>query len=273
MALKRVALSGAMLAVDDRGDGAPAILFIHGFPFDHALWRHQLGMFSGWRRIAPDLRGAGVSSVPGAPDGYSIARYANDLIQLLDASGIAHAVVCGLSMGGYILFELLRRHPARVRAAVLCNTKAAADSAEARRDRDAMAALARNEGTDAVADKLLPRVLARATLDQKSQVVNEVKRMIICQPVAGVVGALRALRDRVDSTPLLPTIRVPVLVVAGDDDQIAPANGMEEMAGTIHGARFVLIKDAGHVTPLEQPLALNTALEDFLADLGYAPLR
>ena len=268
MALKRLALVGAYLAMEERGNEGPAILFVHGFPFDHALWRHQLAAFPAWRRIAPDLRGAGASSVPDALDSYSIARYADDLVHLLDALGIPQAVVCGLSLGGYIVFELLRHHAQRLRAAILCNTKAAADSAEAKRDRDAMIMLARKEGADAIADKLVPKLLAGATLDQRSQVVNEVKRMIACQPVAGIVGALRALRDRPDATALLAAIRVPVLVVGGDEDQITPPSGMQEMARAISGARFALIQGAGHVTPLEQPLAVNAAMEDFLSGLA-----
>jgi len=167
-------------------------------------------------------------------------------------------------MGGYIVFELLRRYPDRVRAVVLCNTKAAADTAEARRGRDALAARAQNAGMAAVATELVDRVLAHVTLEQRPDVVREVTEMILRQPVPGIVGALRALRERPDSTPLLATIRIPVLVIAGDDDQIAPAAGMEEMARSIPGAQFVLIRDAGHLAPLEQPRAFNDALNEFL---------
>ncbi len=132
----RVAAGGADLAVEVRGEGVP-ILFIHGFPFDRTMWRHQLAGLSRWKRIAPDLRGAGASSAPA--DGYSVARYADDVVQVLDTLELERTVMCGLSLGGYVLFELLRRHPGRVRAAVFCNTKAVADSSEARRGRDEMA--------------------------------------------------------------------------------------------------------------------------------------
>jgi 3-oxoadipate enol-lactonase len=190
-----------------------------------------------------------------------MAAYATDLVRVLDDSRIDQAVVCGLSMGGYIAFELLRRVPKRVRAAILCHTKAPADTLEAKRGRDAMAERARKEGSRGVAAELVPRLLARPT---PPEVAREVTEMIERQPVGGIVGALRALRERPDSTPLLAEIRVPVLVVAGDDDQIAPAAGMEEMADAIPGAQFVLIAQSGHLSPLEQPRAFTAALNAFL---------
>jgi 3-oxoadipate enol-lactonase len=244
------------------------VLLIHGYPFDHLLWRHQVAALTRWHCIAPDLRGAGASSRPMAVDEFSVGSYADDLIALLNQSKIEQAVVCGLSMGGYITFELLRRFPERVRAAILCNTKAAPDTPEAKAGRDAMAARAQQGGASAIADALLPKLLARATQKRQPAVVREVREMILRQPVWGIVGALRALRDRPDSTPLLGRIRIPVLVVAGDDDQIAPAAEMETMARAISGAQFTRVAAAGHMTPLEQPLALTQAISGFLQAFG-----
>lgn len=196
-----------------------------------------------------------------------MAVYADDLVGQLDYAQVDQAVVCGLSMGGYIVFELLRRYAGRVRAAVFCNTKAAADTPEAKGSRDALAARARKEGARAVATELVPKVVARTTYEGRPEVVREVTEMIARQPVSGIVGALRALRDRPDSTPLLGRIGVPVLVIAGDDDQIAPEAGMREMAQAIPAAWFALIERAGHVSPLEQPKAVNAVLREFLAAL------
>ena len=244
------------------------VVLIHGFPFDHLLWRHQVAALTRWRCIAPDLRGAGTTGTPMPVEEFSMDSYADDLIALLDQSQIGQAVFCGLSMGGYITFELLRRFPERVRAAILCHTKAAADTPEAKRGRDALAARAQEGGARAVADALLPKLLARATQERQPGVVGEVREMILRQPVWGIVGVLRALRDRPDSTPLLGRIGVPVLVVAGDDDQIAPAAEMEAMARAIPGAQFTLVAGAGHMTPLEQPPALTGAISGFLEALG-----
>jgi 3-oxoadipate enol-lactonase len=241
-------------------------LFIHGFPFDHQLWRHQLRILSArWRCLAPDLRGAGAAVVPKDPSGYSVASYADDLVALLDRENVDRAVVCGLSLGGYIVFELLRRFPGRVRAVVLCNTKATADTPEARLGRDELAARARIGGATSVAEQLVPKLVSRVTREQRPEVVREVQEMISRQPVDGIIGALHALRERPDSTALLQRIEVPVLVLAGDDDQIAPPEGVREMAKAIRDAQLAWIPDAGHVAPLENPRAVNHHLERFLA--------
>jgi 3-oxoadipate enol-lactonase len=243
------------------------ILFIHGFPFDNLMWRHQVAALAQWQRIVLDLWGAGFANVPAGTAGYSISDHATGLIQTLDDMDVDKAVVCGQSMGGYITFEMLRAFPERVAAAILCNTKAAADTPEGKRGRDAMAAQAERDGPQGIAAELVPKLLARATRESQPAVVREVTTMIERQPVHGMIATLRALRDRSDSTSLLAQIQVPVLVVAGDDDQITPAEGMQEMAGAIPGAQFVLIRGAGHLSPLEQPAAVNRAVESFLTQL------
>jgi 3-oxoadipate enol-lactonase len=258
---RQIRVDGAELAVEVQGEGG-AVLFVHGFPFDRTMWRHQLAGLSRWKRIAPDLRGVGESS-PGSGD-YSIGRYADDLVAVLDAVGVGQAVVCGLSMGGYVLFELLRRHPGRVRAAVLCDTRPQADSAAAQRNRDELTALAVEHGPDAVAERLLPGLLAPATLADQPEVMTQCRDMARRCSVTGMVGALRAMRERPDSTPLLATIRVPTLVVVGAEDRASPPPVAQAMAQAIPGARCAVIPGAGHVAPLEQPLATSRVLAEFL---------
>jgi pimeloyl-ACP methyl ester carboxylesterase len=189
------------------------------------------------------------------------------LVAVLDALGVRQAVVCGLSMGGYILFELLRRYPDRVRAAVLCDTRPEADSEEARHSRDELAALAVEQGPAAVAERLLPRLLAAATLADQPEVVKQCRDMARRLSGAGMAAALRAMRDRPDSTPILGKIRVPTLVVAGSEDQVSPPAVAQAMAQAIPGARCSLIPGAGHLAPLEQPLATSRVLVDFLEAL------
>ena len=257
----RVPVEGVELSVQVRGDG-PALLFIHGFPFDHGLWRHQLRTFPGWMRIAPDLRGAGLSDAPAA--GYSMTRYADDLVQVLDALDVAAAVVCGLSMGGYIAFDVLRRHRSRVRAAILCDTRSEADSEDGRRGREEMIKLAQAGGAGAVADAMIPSLLAAETKAERPEVEAEVREMIQRVPVPGMVGALQAMRDRPDSTALLAELRLPVLVVAGAMDGITTPQAGMEMAGKIKGARFATVAGAGHLPPLEQPFVTTRLVADFL---------
>ena len=262
---RRVSVDGVELAVDVRGEGAP-ILFVHGFPFDRTMWRHQVAALSRWKRIAPDLRGAGDSGQP--EGGYSMARYADDLIGVLDALGVRRTVVCGLSMGGYIIFELLRRYRDRVTAVVLCDTRAEADSADGRKNRDELIALAKDPGPAAVAERLLPRLIGRVTLAEQPEVVKHYREMAARISSAGMIGALRAMRDRPDSTSDLGQINVPALIVVGGEDQVTPPSVARELSKAIPGAELATIPAAGHLAPLEQPLATSRAIADFLERLS-----
>jgi 3-oxoadipate enol-lactonase len=260
--LQRLTVNGVNLAVAVRGEG-PAVLFIHGYPLDHTLWQHAVASLEGYRRIAPDLRGMGLSDAPDL--GYSMATYADDLADLLDALGVDEVVLCGLSMGGYIAFEFLRRWRHRVRGLVLMDTRAEADTPEGRRGRDAATALARDGGAAAVAAAMLPKMLAPSASDM---LVARVREMMSATPVSGIVGALGAMRDRVDSTPLLSTLEgVPALVIVGQEDQITPPDRARAMADALPQARFVSIPGAGHLSPLEQPAAVTEALASFLRSL------
>jgi 3-oxoadipate enol-lactonase len=261
----RVPAGDVELGVEVRGEGEP-VLFVHGFPFDRTMWRHQLATLSRVKRIAPDLRGVGASGAPTSGD-YSLARYADDLVAVLDAVGVRAAVVCGLSMGGYVIFELLRRHAERVRAIVLADTKAEADSKEGKRGRDELAALVTAQGPDALSDRLLPRLVAPATLATQPEVAVQVREMARRWTVPGLVGALRTLRDRPDSTATLRAVRVPTLVVVGQEDELSPPAAAQAMAALIPGAQCHVIPAAGHLAPLEQPLATGRLLADFLSAL------
>jgi len=260
--LQRLTLNGVSIAVDIRGAEGPCVLFIHGYPFDHTIWQYQLSRLEGCRRIAPDLRGMGLSDAPDL--GYSMTTYTDDLAALLDTLGIDKAVLCGLSMGGYIALAFARRWPERLSGLVLMDTRAEPDSAEGRRGRDAQAALARERGAGAVADAMLPKLLGDPDATHSPEAIR-VRRMIEATPVAGIAGALVAMRDRADSTDLLPALgAIPVLVAVGEHDRIAPAAGAEAMAAAIPGARFEVILGAGHIPPVERPAETTALLADFL---------
>ncbi|HEY6948387.1 MAG TPA: alpha/beta fold hydrolase [Gemmatimonadales bacterium] len=260
---RRLTVNGVNLAVDARGDG-PAILFIHGYPLDHTIWSPQLEALDGWRRIAPDLRGMGQSDAPDL--GYSMATYASDLAALLDTLGVERVVLCGLSMGGYVAFEFLRRWRARVSGLVLIATRAGPDTAEGKHARDAAAAQAREGGAGLIADAMLPKMLAPGAPEA---LVAQVRALMAATPVPGIVGALGAMRDRLDSTPLLPTLAgLPALVIAGGSDQLMPGSEMSAMAAAIPGARLVVASGAGHLPTLETPSVVTDALRTFLAHAG-----
>jgi len=186
---------------------------------------------------------------------------------VLDALGVRQAVVCGLSMGGYVTFELLRRHPARVKALILADTKPQADSVEAKRGRDELTQVAQREGQDAVIERLLPRLLAAETLATQPEVAAQVREMAGRWSVPGLVGALGMLRDRPDSTETLRGVRMPTLVLVGSEDEIAPPDTARAMAQLIPDAQYHVVPAAGHIAPLEQPLATSRLLADFLRGL------
>lgn len=260
--MRRLTLNGVNLAVDLRGAEGPWVLFIHGYPFDHTIWQYQLSHLEGFRRVAPDLRGMGLSDAPDL--GYTMTTYADDMAALLETLGVSRAVLCGLSMGGYVALDFARRWPERVSGLVLMDTRAEADTPDARRGRDSQSALARARGAGAVADAMLPKLLGDPGAVH-SPVGERVRRMIEATPIAGIAGALAAMRDRRDSTDLLPSLgAIPVLVAVGERDRLVSPEAARTMAGAIPGARFEIIPAAGHIPPLEQPVETTALLADFL---------
>jgi YbgC/YbaW family acyl-CoA thioester hydrolase len=263
--VQRLTVNGVGLAVEMRGKG-PAVLFVHGYPLDRSIWTHQLAALDGWSRIAPDLRGMGQSDAPDL--GYNLETYAADLATLLDLLRIDEAVLVGHSMGGYIAFEFLRRWRDRVRGLVLVDTRAEADSAEGKRARDATASTARDQGAGAIAEAMLPKMLAASTLSGAPATVEKVRSMMAATPVAGIVGALGAMRDRPDSSSLLSGLAgLPTLVIVGDEDELTPPAQARDMADSIPGASLVVIRSAGHLPSLERPVETTDALLAFLDGL------
>ncbi len=253
---------GIEIGYDDMGSG-DAVVFLHGFPHHRALWASQVAaLVDRARCIAPDLRGFGESSVHPP---YSVDQYADDLAALLDSLRIERAVVCGLSMGGYVALAFWRRHRARVRALILMDTRAGNDSAEGRERRDQMIALGRQRGSEAVADAMITGMVGKRTREKCPEVVDDVHRMLESAPVDGVVGALEALRDRPDSTATLATIDVPTLIVVGEDDVLTPPGEAMLLHAGIRGSTLEVIAGAGHVANVERPAAVNHVITEFLA--------
>ena len=260
-------LEGLEVGYDDAGSGFP-ILFIHGFPHNRTLWAPQLqGLPVHARCIAADIRGFGDST---AQPPWSMDQYADDLVGLLDVLHIDKAVITGLSMGGYVAFALWRRHPSRVRGLVLSNTKAGADSEEAKAKRRALMDVARDQGSSAIADSMITGMLGKTTRNKRPEITNGVHRMIASSPVDGVIGALEALMNRPDSTPTLATIDVPTLIVTGDEDAIIPVSESEAMHAAIRQSTLEVITGSGHLTNLERPAAFNHVVSEFLAKLSFA---
>ena len=250
-----------------RDGGAGILVLIHGFPLTPAMWEPQLALAErGWRIIVPELRGFGPgNSAQGDPPTTSIDDYAGDTIDLLDSLGIwKDAVICGLSMGGYTAMAMFRHAPTYFRAMVLADTRSQGDSPEAVTNRKNMQQLVREKGQGAVADALLPKLLCEATLTGKPDVVASLRNQITGNSVESIVGALTALMTRADSTPMLPTIRIPVQIIVGEEDTLTPPAMSEQMHRDIPGSELVVIPGAGHMSNMEQPAAFNAALGRFL---------
>ncbi len=258
-------LLGATLNVVDAGVGSP-LLLVHGFPLDHTMWQTQIDAFSGTHRvIAPDLRGFGASSVTSGT--VSMEQFADDLAALLDAMQIEGPVTyCGLSMGGYIGWQFFRRHRARVEQLILCDTKAAADTAEAAEGRRKLAEKVLQEGAGVVAEGMLPKLFAKAAATEQPHVVQSTREVMLRTDPQGIAAALRGMAQRPDSTSLLSTIDVPTLVIVGQEDAIATPSEMRTIAAAIPQARFVEVPAAGHMAPLERPALVNETIAEFLSD-------
>lgn len=250
----------------DEGEGQP-ILFIHGFPLSRAIWQPQIeALAKKICVIAPDLRGHGESEAPAGV--YSMNTFADDLNALLEERQCGPVVLVGHSMGGYISFAFYRRYPQKVRGLVLFCTRAGADSEEGRAGRENLAQRAEREGATAVAEQMLPKMLAATTTATRPDLVAHVRQIMLATSINGLAGSLRGMAARPSSVDLLPKIAVPTLVIAGAGDLIIPNQEAEAMAQTIPNAQLQLIANAGHLASLENPVEVNARMQDFLASLG-----
>ena len=267
--MKTAQISTGELAYIDRGAGQP-VLLVHGFPIDHTMWNAQIDALSEHARvIAPDLRGFGQSPLgPVEPNGgISMERYADDLAELLDALQInadQPIVFVGLSMGGYIAWQFVRKYPERLRAIALLDTRAAADTEEARAGRLKMAENVAEWGSSRVAEMMGPKLAAPSTFKTWPAVVAALRRVVESTAPAAIAAAQRGLAARPDMTGFLPQIRMPTLVIVGAEDAISPPAEMQAIAAAIPNAEFVIIPNSGHMTTMENPEAVNVALLRFV---------
>lgn len=256
--------SGLRLAYDETGSGR-ALLLIHGWPHDRTLWHAQLnGLATHARCVAPDLRGFGETP---AVEPFSIDQYADDMAALLDVLAIPQAVVCGISMGGYVALAMWRRHRARVNGLVLVSTRASSDAPEQRAARERLVEFAQKSGVEALAKQQVERMLGTTTREAHAELGDAMRRMMSGASLEGVIGGQRAMIARADSTATLATIDVPALVIAGAEDAIIPSDEQRAMSERISGVRFVELAGAGHVAPFERPSAFDLAVGEFLEAL------
>ncbi len=245
-------------------DSGPVVVLVHAFPTDHRMWiATAKALAARCRVITPDMRGLGESDLGESREGMagSIADMADDVAALLDGLGLARATVGGLSMGGYVALAFAARHRARLERLILADTRAAADSDQARAGRADALALVEKDGVP----PLVERQLAALLSPNASDVVRDQVRAFCRQSAAGVCAGIRALRDRPDRQGELGAISCPTLVIAGAVDKISPREEMSALARAIPNARLVEIPGAGHLANLEQPDAFVAAIASFVA--------
>lgn len=261
--MKRI--NGREINILFEGQGEPLVL-VHGFPLDHTMWNAQIAEFSKSNIvIAPDLRGFGASE--GGGEQTSMLDFANDVAAILDELSIKEPVnLCGLSMGGYIALQFVLHHSSKLKRLILCDTKAAADSEVAKQTRLDTAAKVLQEGPDFLAETMTDKLFSEFTLDNNFPVVEQTQMVIRETSPQSIAAALRGMADRPDMTSRLPDICLPTLVLVGEHDSITISEEMRQVAAVIPAAEFVEIESAGHMAPLEQPLASNAAIEKFLTN-------
>lgn len=243
-------------------------VLLHAFPIGANLWEPQMRSIPpGWRLITPDLRGFGGSTEVDSLSALSISDFAADVIDLLDELGVERAVIGGSSMGGYVALSLLQAAPERIEGLIFANTRAGADSPEARANRRAMLALVDREGPSGVAREMMPKLLGKTTRETNQTAEATIRRLIKQQSPAGIRSAIHRMMHRPDSTPLLPQIAVPTLVITGEEDELIPVSESRAIAAAVPGATLVVIPGAGHLSNMEQPDAFNNALNAFLTKL------
>lgn len=257
------------ISVREAGHGTPLVL-LHAFPLSSRMWREQLDELpgvdgSGARVLAVDLRGFGGTEL--GEDEPSLDLLADDVALLLDQAGIEKAVVGGLSMGGYVAMALARRHPDRLSGLLLADTKATPDTDQARanRERVAAAVLAR-DSVQLLLDEQVPSPLLGATsVQERPRLTERLRGMVEEASPRAVAWAQRAMASRPGSLDVLAEVRVPALVLVGEEDVITPPSDAEAMAAVLPDVVLTVLPAVGHLSAIESPDAFNWAVRGLLA--------
>ncbi len=251
------------ISYNDVGQGIVPIIFLHGFPFDKTMWQPQLEFLKSTNRvIALDLRGFGKSTDEKSP--LSIDLFGDDLIAFMDVLNISKAIVCGLSMGGYVALNVLSRFSARFKALILCDTQCIADSPPVKEKRNKTIEQIRAEGTTLFNDGFIKSVFHENTLNNKKELVKQLHAVVFANSPQIITAGLTALANRNEACSALNEISVPTVIICGRQDIITPLEQSEYMLKNIAGSTLHIIENAGHVSNLEHPDEFNRLLADFL---------
>lgn len=244
-----------------------AVVFIHGFPFDHTLWDEVIAKLDErYYCIAYDIRGFGTSSVGHGQ--YTMERYVDDLDHILTSLKVDDPIVCGFSMGGYIALRANEKLKIQFKALIVANTQTASDSDEVKLKRAAAISSIDEEGVAPFVEKFFSVAFSEVYRAQESQKLEALKSKILRFSPIGMKGGLLAMVSRTDTTHTLHSIDIPVLLITGEQDRVIPPDVMKEMAVRIEDSTFVSLEESGHMSMLEKPHGFLTALQHFLSQIS-----
>lgn len=252
------------IAVHEYGekDKTP-VVFIHGFPYNAGMWSQQIRQLKEHHYcIAYDIRGLG--ETPPGDGQFTMEMFVDDLFSVCDGLDLHRPVVIGFSMGGYIALRAVEREPDRFRAIVLCDTKSAADDDAGRLKRASAIRLINEEGIEQFAADFVPMTFREDAKERIPDIYNTVLEQAQTETPAGVKGCLLAMAVRTDTTHALSDIQVPTLLVVGEHDALSPPAVMRQMQEQIEGAELIVVPEAGHMAPLENPDAVTQGIVEFL---------
>ena len=260
--MKTINVGGVEIQYADKGQG-PAVLFLHGFPLSLGMWDAQEALSDRYRIVRFDARGHGGSGV--GDSALTMDRIAEDAAVLIEQLRLGPVILAGCSMGGYAAFAFAQKHPSLLRGLVLVDTKAGADTPEARKGRGELAAKVMKDGPPAALEAFLPKLVGETTKATRADVVAKIKDMVLATPKQGISDALHGIAARQDSTPFLREIAVPTLVICGEEDVITPRAEAEILQKGIAGAELAMIPKSGHLPSMETPEEFNAVLGKFLS--------
>ncbi|MBV8050062.1 MAG: alpha/beta fold hydrolase [Acidobacteriaceae bacterium] len=259
--MKQIRSDDAEIVYEVAGSGPPIVL-LHPFPANHQLWYPCVpALQQRYQLILPDLRGHGDSEAGEGP--ATMAKHAADLARILDAEQVARAIFVGVSIGGYILFEFWRKYRLRVSGIVLCNTKAAGETAASRAARLQAAADVLERGTEPFFESMVTKVFAETTRRTRPDLIEGALAMMRKMSPEDVAWVQRGMAERPDSVETLKTVNVPSLIVTGDEDGLTGASEAELMRRNIAGSEMIVVRRAGHYSPWEQPQEVGRLLRQF----------
>lgn len=251
---------------DEGLEGSPVIIFVHGFPFNKSMWNLQVrSLKDNYRLIAYDIRGHGDSNA--GNEVFSIDLFANDLIGLMDALKIDKAILCGLSMGGYIALNAMGKYHERFDALVLSDTQCIADTSEAKEKRMRAIESIKYTGVEKYAEENIKNFFSPESFLTKGKEIADVREMIVKTSEQSLCSTLLALSVRKETCHILPEIKVPVLIMVGNEDKITPPAAARFMHEKIEGSFLKIIDHAGHLSNLENPGEFNVQLKKFVASV------